>query len=109
MWIVAGSLSELETLVYGYYAGLDNHGLIELVPEMTRHFSTWLSHETGWSTSCGWAHAITSNRTDSTDSSPLDEFFDISTWLTAVVGAILLLVIFGVVVDRGGHGRTLRT
>jgi uncharacterized membrane protein YeaQ/YmgE (transglycosylase-associated protein family) len=43
------------------------------------------------------------------DAHPLDEFFDISTWLTAIVGAILLLVIYRVVVDRGGHGRTLRT
>jgi uncharacterized membrane protein YeaQ/YmgE (transglycosylase-associated protein family) len=40
---------------------------------------------------------------------PLDEFFDISTWLTAVLGAIVLLVIYRVVVDRGGHGRSLRT
>jgi hypothetical protein len=75
MSIRDGSLGELETLVWGYYTGLHNHGLIELVPEMTRHFSTWLYHETGWSTACGWAYAITSNRTDSSDSSPLDEFF----------------------------------
>jgi len=43
------------------------------------------------------------------DAHPLDEFFDISTWLTAIVGAILLLVVYRVVLDRGGHGRTLRT
>ena len=43
------------------------------------------------------------------DAHPLDEFFDISTWLTAIVGAIALLVIYRLVVDRGGHGRTLRT
>jgi len=41
------------------------------------------------------------------DAHPLDEFFDISTWLTAIVGAIVLLVIYRLVVDRGGHGRTL--
>ena len=35
----------------------------------------------------------------------MDEFFDISTWLTAIVGAIVLLVIYRLVVDRGGHGR----
>jgi uncharacterized membrane protein YeaQ/YmgE (transglycosylase-associated protein family) len=34
------------------------------------------------------------------DADPLDEFFDISTWLTAIVGAILLLVIYRVVVGR---------
>ena len=43
------------------------------------------------------------------DADPMDEFFDISTWLTAIVGAIVLLVIYRLVVDRGGHGRTLRT
>ena len=33
---------------------------------------------------------------------PLDEFFDISTWLTAIVGAIILLVIYRMVTNRGG-------
>jgi uncharacterized membrane protein YeaQ/YmgE (transglycosylase-associated protein family) len=28
------------------------------------------------------------------DADPLDEFFDISSWLTAIVGAILLLVVY---------------
>lgn len=31
---------------------------------------------------------------------PLDEFFDISTWLTAIVGAIILLIIYRMVVGR---------
>ena len=31
---------------------------------------------------------------------PLDEFFDISTWLTAIIGSIILLAIYRVVVDR---------
>jgi hypothetical protein len=39
----------------------------------------------------------------------LDEFFDISTWLTAILGSIVLLVLYRILVDRGGHGRTLRT
>ncbi|HZG34405.1 MAG TPA: GlsB/YeaQ/YmgE family stress response membrane protein [Gaiellaceae bacterium] len=34
------------------------------------------------------------------DAEPLDEFFDISTWLTAIVGAIVLLLIYRVVVSR---------
>jgi len=35
---------------------------------------------------------------------PLDEFFDISTWLTAVIGSIILLALYRVVVNRrGGH------
>ena len=36
------------------------------------------------------------------DADPLDEFFDISTWLTAIVGSIILLVIYRLVVDRSG-------
>ncbi len=34
------------------------------------------------------------------DADPLDEFFDISTWLTAIVGAIVLLLIYRVAVGR---------
>jgi uncharacterized membrane protein YeaQ/YmgE (transglycosylase-associated protein family) len=34
------------------------------------------------------------------DADPLDEFFDISSWLTAIVGALLLLVIYRLVVRR---------
>ena len=36
------------------------------------------------------------------DAHPLDEFFDISTWLTAIVGSIVLLVIYRAVAGRGG-------
>jgi len=39
------------------------------------------------------------------DAHPLDEFFDISTWITAIVGAIILLAIYRMVVNRGGHHR----
>jgi uncharacterized membrane protein YeaQ/YmgE (transglycosylase-associated protein family) len=38
---------------------------------------------------------------------PLDEFFDISTWLTAIVGSIILLALYRVVIDRN-DGRALR-
>ena len=34
------------------------------------------------------------------DAHPLDEFFDISTWITAVVGSIVLLVIYRAIVGR---------
>lgn len=37
---------------------------------------------------------------------PLDEFFDISTWLTAIVGSILLLLVYRLVTNR--DGRALR-
>jgi uncharacterized membrane protein YeaQ/YmgE (transglycosylase-associated protein family) len=36
---------------------------------------------------------------------PLDEFFDISTWIAAIVGAIVLLLIYRLVVGRGRRGR----
>jgi uncharacterized membrane protein YeaQ/YmgE (transglycosylase-associated protein family) len=35
------------------------------------------------------------------DAHPLDEFFDISTWLTAIVGSIILLLIYRAVTNRG--------
>jgi uncharacterized membrane protein YeaQ/YmgE (transglycosylase-associated protein family) len=34
------------------------------------------------------------------DADPMDEFFDISSWLTAIVGALILLVIYRVAVGR---------
>ena len=33
---------------------------------------------------------------------PMDEFFDISSWLTAIVGSIILLVLYCVIANRGG-------
>lgn len=38
---------------------------------------------------------------------PMDEFFDISTWLTAIVGAIVLLVIYRMVIGRGRSRATV--
>ncbi len=32
---------------------------------------------------------------------PVDEFFDVSTWIAAIVGAVALLVIWGAVTSRG--------
>ena len=34
------------------------------------------------------------------DADPLDEFFDISTWITAIIGSIVLLLIYRMVVGR---------
>jgi uncharacterized membrane protein YeaQ/YmgE (transglycosylase-associated protein family) len=34
------------------------------------------------------------------DAHPMDEFFDISSWLTAIVGALILLVIYRMAVGR---------
>ena len=38
------------------------------------------------------------------DAHPLDEFFDISTWLTAIVGANVLLLLYRLATGRRGHG-----
>jgi len=35
------------------------------------------------------------------DADPMDEFFDISSWLTAIVGALILLIIYRMVAGRG--------
>jgi uncharacterized membrane protein YeaQ/YmgE (transglycosylase-associated protein family) len=43
------------------------------------------------------------------DADPLDEFFDISTWLTAIVGSIILLALYRVIVNRRGGRGALRT
>ena len=37
---------------------------------------------------------------------PLDNFFDVSTWLTAIVGAIILLLIYRLLTGR--RGRAMR-
>jgi uncharacterized membrane protein YeaQ/YmgE (transglycosylase-associated protein family) len=34
---------------------------------------------------------------------PLDDFFDISTWVTAIFGSIILLAIYRAVMNRSGH------
>ncbi len=39
------------------------------------------------------------------DAHPLDEFFDVSTWLTAIAGAAVLLLIYRAVTDREGRAR----
>jgi uncharacterized membrane protein YeaQ/YmgE (transglycosylase-associated protein family) len=37
----------------------------------------------------------------------VDEFFDVSTWLTAIIGAIILLVIYRLAVGRGSRRRII--
>ena len=41
------------------------------------------------------------------DADPLDEFWDISTWLTAIVGAISQLLIYGYFADRSAGRKRL--
>ena len=37
---------------------------------------------------------------------PIDEFFDFSTWLGAIIGAIVLLLIYRMIVGRGRRSST---
>jgi hypothetical protein len=71
-WRDAASLQRLETLVHGYTTALHVHGIVEPCPDLCQ-FPCWLLHNTGWSMSCGWAHAIA---THSTSGTALDTFFD---------------------------------
>ena len=41
------------------------------------------------------------------DAHPLDEFFDISTWITAIIGSIILLALYRVITNRN-DGRAVR-
>ncbi len=41
------------------------------------------------------------------DAHPMDEFFDVSTWLTAIIGSIILLLIYRAVAGRGGRRVTV--
>jgi uncharacterized membrane protein YeaQ/YmgE (transglycosylase-associated protein family) len=36
---------------------------------------------------------------------PIDEFFDLSTWLGAIIGSIVLLLIYRAIVGSMGRGR----
>jgi uncharacterized membrane protein YeaQ/YmgE (transglycosylase-associated protein family) len=37
---------------------------------------------------------------------PIDEFFDLSTWIAAIIGAIVLLLIWGAIAGRRDYART---
>jgi hypothetical protein len=73
MYLRNNSLQELEYLVWGYYAALYIHGIVEAVPHMTRHFRAWLYYRNGWSQSLGWAAAF--DRTHSGPEQRLASFF----------------------------------
>jgi hypothetical protein len=55
------SLLDLEAQIYGYYAALKNHRVVESGPSMTHHFLVWGYFRKHWSTCAfGWARAIES-------------------------------------------------
>ena len=37
---------------------------------------------------------------------PIDHFFDLSTWLGAIIGALVVLMVWGLVAGRGRTNRT---
>jgi hypothetical protein len=70
------TISELETMVQGYYAALDTHHISESGPQLTQgHFGVWLRETTGWSLSAGWAYAIEHNTQSHVD--VFDHFFSL--------------------------------
>ena len=75
MYLGDGSLRDLETLVWGYHSALRVHHLDEGVPEMSRHFSSWLHLRKRWSLSQGWARAIEEHAKEGQE--PLDVFFQL--------------------------------
>ncbi len=75
MYLDDGRLRELETLIWGYYSALGVHHLDEGVPEMSRHFSSWLRLRKRWSLSQGWARAIEEHAKEG--EVPLENFFQL--------------------------------
>ena len=37
---------------------------------------------------------------------PIDEFFDLSTWVAAIIGAVVLLLVWGAIAGRRDYART---
>ena len=71
----AANITDLCTLVYGYYAALYTHNIIEPVPQMTDKFNVWAQVKTGWSGfNCGWGYAFDNNTPP--DSEPFPHFFE---------------------------------
>jgi hypothetical protein len=58
MYLRHSSLTELNSLIWGYYVALRVHSIVESVPSMNRHFLFWLYYRTSWSMSGGWDTAI---------------------------------------------------
>ena len=38
---------------------------------------------------------------------PIDEFFDLSTWIAAIIGAVVLLLLYRMLVGRGRRTRAI--
>jgi hypothetical protein len=75
MYLGDSGLRGLETLIWGYYSALGVHHLDEGVPQMTRHFSSWLRFRKRWSLSQGWARAIEEHAKER--ELPLENFFQL--------------------------------
>ena len=41
------------------------------------------------------------------DAHPLDEFFDVSTWITAIVGSVILLWIYRLIIGSRSRGHRI--
>jgi hypothetical protein len=61
MFTVGFDLDRIETMLHGYSAALHAHGITEMGRDFNRRFSDFVNDNLGWSTSKGWADAITTN------------------------------------------------
>lgn len=61
MFVRDWSLSELETMCWGYAEALRRHGIKEFGTTFNERFREWLWEKFGWGGSRGWAYAINAN------------------------------------------------
>jgi hypothetical protein len=61
MFTVDFDLDRIETMLHGYSAALHAHEITEMGRDFNRHFADFVHEGLGWSTSRGWADAITTN------------------------------------------------
>jgi hypothetical protein len=61
MFTIDFELDRIETMLHGYSAALHSHGINEMGRDFNRHFSDFVDEKLGWSSSRGWADAITTN------------------------------------------------
>ena len=75
MYIGDLHLHDLEMLIIGYGMALDQHAIFDDVPNFNKDFNSFVYDTTSWSTSCGWAEAISSHAIDKR--AALAKFFEL--------------------------------
>lgn len=87
----AANITELCSLVYGYYVAIQTHNIVESGPQMTDKFNVWAQVTTGWSGfNCGWGYAFDNNTPPDADTFPhffkyVDQYRTLKPHITARV------------------------